>query len=273
MCSAQRLLRELAVKTMLALSRCAARNSHILATTLAQVRCDRDEFLFMPARIRIVLGCVLDFAGRRLGKPPKAMQLADMRPELILAFLDRLEQGRKNATRSRNLRLAALRAFLKFAARRDVTPLHDIERTLAVPMKRFERPILGFLTRPEMLAVLGQPGELSEAALLPNTDGQAMSRSNDTQRLSLAATRATVAQPSLTSHAQTHERHALAAVGRAVQRDRPVARTRERDNDPSIGRGRPGDEGESARTAGWARDEDGPLNRSPPEYGPSSSRP
>lgn len=86
------------------------------------------------------------------------MHLADMRPELILAFLDHLEQGRKNAVRSRNLRLTALRALLKFAARRDVTSLHDIERALAVPMKRFERPMLGFLTRPEMLAVLGQSG-------------------------------------------------------------------------------------------------------------------
>ena len=76
------------------------------------------------------------------------MQLADMRPELILTFLDCLEQGRKNATRSRNLKLVALRAFLKFAARRDVTPLHDIERALAAPMKHFERPMLDFLTRP-----------------------------------------------------------------------------------------------------------------------------
>jgi site-specific recombinase XerD len=30
---------------------------------------------------------------------------------------------------------------------------------MAVPMKRFERPMLGYLTRPEMLAVIGQPGE------------------------------------------------------------------------------------------------------------------
>jgi site-specific recombinase XerD len=36
-----------------------------------------------------------------------------------------------------------------------------------------------------------------EAALLPNRDGQAMSRSNVTQRLSLAVTRAKAAQPSL----------------------------------------------------------------------------
>jgi site-specific recombinase XerD len=61
--------------------------------------------------------------------------------------------------RSRNLRLTALRAFLKFAARRDVSSFYVIERALRVPMKRFERPMLGFLSREEMLAVLGQPGE------------------------------------------------------------------------------------------------------------------
>ena len=44
------------------------------------------------------------------------------------------------------MRLAALRAFLKFAGRRDVASLHVVERALGVPMKRFERPMLGFLT-------------------------------------------------------------------------------------------------------------------------------
>jgi len=37
--------------------------------------------------------------------------------------------------------------------------LHDVEPALAVPMKRFERPTLKFLTREEIVAVLGQPGE------------------------------------------------------------------------------------------------------------------
>jgi len=107
---------------------------------------------------RDALMLFLDFAGCELGKAPTAMQLADMRPELILGFLDHLEHERHNAVRSRNLRLTALRAFLKFAARRDVSSLHDIERALAVPTKRFERPMLGFLSRVEMTAVLGQPG-------------------------------------------------------------------------------------------------------------------
>lgn len=101
----------------------------------------------------------LGFAGGQLRKLPSAMQLTDISPELILAFLDHLEQVRHNSVRSRNLRLTALRAFLKFAGRRDVTALQAVERALAVPMKRFERPLLGHLTRPEMLAVLGQPDD------------------------------------------------------------------------------------------------------------------
>ena len=91
---------------------------------------------------RNVLMLFLDFVSRKPGKAPTAMRLADIRAELILGFLEHLEHERKNAVRSRNLRVTALRASLKFAARRDVVSLHDIERALAVPMKRFEPPIV-----------------------------------------------------------------------------------------------------------------------------------
>lgn len=107
---------------------------------------------------RDALMLFLDFASKKMGKAPTALRLPDIQPDLILAFLDHLEHERHNAIRSRNLRLTALRAFLKFAGRRDVTSLHVVERALAVPMKRFDRPMLGFLTREEMAAVLGQPG-------------------------------------------------------------------------------------------------------------------
>ena len=111
------------------------------------VACYRDA-------MRLYLG----YAAQQLGRTPMAMQLTDITPELILKFLAHLERERHNSVRSRNLRLSALRAFLKFACRRDVTALHAVERAMAVPMKRFERPLLGHLTRPEMIAVLGQPG-------------------------------------------------------------------------------------------------------------------
>ena len=95
----------------------------------------------------------LDFAQARLHKQPIAIRLDEITPALILGFLDHLEHERGNAVRSRNARLAALRAFLKFAVRRDVTAIHVVEQALGVPMKRFERPMLGFLTREEMLAL------------------------------------------------------------------------------------------------------------------------
>ena len=109
---------------------------------------------------RDALMLFLDFASSTLRRAPTDMRLTDLRPDLILAFLDHLERNRHNAVRSRNLRLTALRAFLKFAGRRDVTSLHVVEQALAVPMKRFEQPMLGFLTRQEMGAVIGQPGTL-----------------------------------------------------------------------------------------------------------------
>ena len=99
----------------------------------------------------------LDFAEARLGKSPAAMALADITPELIIAFLDHLERKRHNSVRSRNARLAALRSFLKFAAHRDVASLQVIERALGVPVKRFERRMFGYLSREEMLAVIGNP--------------------------------------------------------------------------------------------------------------------
>ena len=99
----------------------------------------------------------LAFAEARVGKSPHELSLADITSESLLAFLDHLEQERHNTVRSHNARLAALRAFLKFASHRDLSVLHTREQALGVPMKRFEQPMLGFLSHEEMLAVIGTP--------------------------------------------------------------------------------------------------------------------
>jgi len=101
----------------------------------------------------------LDFAQSRLGKSPTEMAMTDITAELIMDFLGHLESQRHNSVRSRNVRLAALRSFLKFTAHRDIASLHVIERALGVPVKRFERPMLCYLSREEMLAVIDTPDE------------------------------------------------------------------------------------------------------------------
>lgn len=97
---------------------------------------------------------LLSFAEQKLGKPPTAISLVDISRPLLASFLDHLEQGRGNSVRSRNARLAAIRSFMKFAARRDLSSLHLAEQALSVPMKRFERPMLGFLTREQMRTLI-----------------------------------------------------------------------------------------------------------------------
>ena len=102
---------------------------------------------------------LLRFAEKQLGKAPVSVQLSDINAKFLAAFLDHLEGERHNSARSRNIRLAAVRSFLKFAARRDLANLAVIEQALAVPMKRFDRKMVGFLPREQMLAVIDVPTE------------------------------------------------------------------------------------------------------------------
>jgi integrase/recombinase XerD len=99
----------------------------------------------------------LRYAEMRTHKPPTALALSDLDVPLMLAFLDHLEKDRKNVVRSRNARLAALRSFVRYAALRDPLSLSQIERVLAIPLKRFDRPQVEFLSRQEMDAILLAP--------------------------------------------------------------------------------------------------------------------
>src|SRR5215469_4941119 len=94
---------------------------------------------------------------QKLHKAPSRLALTDLDVTRISAFLDYLEIERHNTIRSRNARFAALRSFLNFARRKEPAALGTIQAVLTLPMKRFERPLLGYLTREEIEAVLDAP--------------------------------------------------------------------------------------------------------------------
>jgi len=100
---------------------------------------------------------LLGFAQRRTGKPPSALGLADLDAPLVLDFLDYLETERGNAVRTRNARLAAIHSFMRYAAVRDPASLPITARVLAIPAKRFDRPVLGYLSREQVAAILAAP--------------------------------------------------------------------------------------------------------------------
>ena len=80
---------------------------------------------------------------------PSKLTLADIDAQTVLKFLDDLEAARGNSIRTRNARLAAIRAFIGYVSTRDPTALPLAKRVLAIPQKRFNRPLLGYLTRLE----------------------------------------------------------------------------------------------------------------------------
>jgi integrase/recombinase XerD len=100
---------------------------------------------------------LLAYLPKRLGKAVPSLGLEDLDATTVLAFLEHLETERGNGPRTRNARLAALRSFVRYAASRDPTAWPLARRVLAIPAKRYDRPLLGYLTREEMQAVLNAP--------------------------------------------------------------------------------------------------------------------
>lgn len=100
---------------------------------------------------------LLAFAASRLHKPPATITLEDLTASLILEFLQHLEHDRHNSIRSRNVRLAAIRSFLDYVTRQEPTALALTQAVLAIPMKRCERRLVGFLSHDHMEAILAAP--------------------------------------------------------------------------------------------------------------------
>ena len=100
---------------------------------------------------------LLRFLQQTTGKEPSRLQVADFDAPAILNFLDHIEHQRKNQIQSRNVRLAAIRSFFRLVALRDPASLNVVTRVLAIPLKRTDKRLVGYLTREEMEALLAIP--------------------------------------------------------------------------------------------------------------------
>jgi site-specific recombinase XerD len=109
------------------------------------------------ASYRDTFRLLLRFVQRQLRKAPSVLSLTDLQAPLIGAFLDDLESARSITARSRNLRLTAIRSFFRFAAYEEPAQAALIQRVLAIPNKRHEKKLIGFLSQPEITALLGVP--------------------------------------------------------------------------------------------------------------------
>jgi integrase/recombinase XerD len=87
------------------------------------------------ASYRDSLRMLILFAAARLHKEPAAVALEDLDRDLVLAFLDELEEKRNNSVATRNARVAAIRSFSHYVAADDPAAFGIAQRFFQSPPK------------------------------------------------------------------------------------------------------------------------------------------
>lgn len=100
---------------------------------------------------------LLEYASKRLKVSPSRMQLEQIDAPMVVSFLSHLEKQRSNGPSSSNVRLAAIKSFMRFMEYRVPAALDQIHRVLAIPMKRTNSRLVRHLSAEEIQALLDAP--------------------------------------------------------------------------------------------------------------------
>ena len=109
------------------------------------------------ASYRDTFRLLIQHLSQTTGKKPSDLTLDDLQAKAIMRFLDSIERDRGNSVQTRNARLAAIRSFFRLVTLREPARLDLAAQVLAIPTKRADRRLIGYLTRPEMDAILATP--------------------------------------------------------------------------------------------------------------------
>ena len=82
------------------------------------------------------------------------LDLTDIDPETVLAFLSYLERDRKNGVTTRNVRLSAIHAFFRYVGTNHPGQLDLVQRIMGIPFKRARQRTVEYLEYEEIEAVL-----------------------------------------------------------------------------------------------------------------------
>jgi site-specific recombinase XerD len=111
------------------------------------------------ASYRDSLKLFLVFVAEKKGKPPSSLTITDLDADMVVAFLNHLEESRNSSISTRNVRRTALRSFFRHVGYEDPSALGIVERVLLVPAKRCDQKAIDFLRPDEQDALLDAPGQ------------------------------------------------------------------------------------------------------------------
>jgi site-specific recombinase XerD len=103
------------------------------------------------------------FAAERYKRRPTDLTIEDLGPDLIMAFLDHVENDRGNTARTRNARFAAIRSFFRYIEYRVPICLDLALRIRSLPAKRAVSALIDHLNRDEIEALLAAPDPRTRA--------------------------------------------------------------------------------------------------------------
>jgi len=109
------------------------------------------------ASYAVTFRLLLGFCSRRRRRGTDPLELADLDVGTVLAFLAHVEKERRCSALTRNARLAAVRSFFRYVVVHEPAALPIAQRVLAIPTKRFDRRLIGYLSADEMKALLAAP--------------------------------------------------------------------------------------------------------------------
>ena len=99
----------------------------------------------------------LRYCRDRENLPPEKLTIAKADRELILRFLQWLEDERNCKAATRNQRLAAIHSFFSFLMAEEPQYIQQSQKILAIPMKKTDKPPLMYLPLDSIKGLLEQP--------------------------------------------------------------------------------------------------------------------
>ena len=105
------------------------------------------------------------FAAERHGIRPSGLHLEQLDAPLIVAFLGHIEVQRGVGAATRNARLAAVKAFMRYVEFRHPAALEQARQILAIPAKRHDQPLVRHLSMDEIGAILDAPDTTTRSGI------------------------------------------------------------------------------------------------------------
>jgi site-specific recombinase XerD len=105
----------------------------------------------------LALRLFFEFTAQELKMRPSSLRLEHLDAPRVQAFLKHIEEQRHNSPATRNVRLAAIRSFMRFIEHREPAVFEQVQRIRAIPAKRTESRLVNHLNREEMQALLDAP--------------------------------------------------------------------------------------------------------------------